>query len=203
LKSAVAKTRAEDFRNSCAFLLLKADALHIPLAANSVDLVIATPPFAGEKRFHRREFCSTSLDKYAAMTQKFMCEALRIVRPSGYILFHTSTSLRPMPKIFDVFQKRKMHGGWIAGQVDTERHFVRNVSVRNFCWKALPVPFYRDLIERYSHPGDAVLHVFSGCGNGGLAAIASGRKAILLDLYYHRLVKHRVAHHVSLCTHHG
>ena len=174
------------------YYLLRADASQIPLATNSADLVIATPPFPGEKRFRQREFCTSSIVEYEAMTRDFLLEAVRIVRPSGYILFHTDTAVSPMPKIFDVLQKRKRRQQWVAAPVRRERHKVRSVSVKNFYWAALPVGFYRELIVRYSRPGETVVHVFSGSGNSGLAAMDCSRKPILIDLCYQRVMKKRL-----------
>jgi DNA methylase len=190
--------RAHATREPANYLLLKADALQIPVAANSVDLVIATPPFRGEKRFRQREFCARSLAEYDTMTSRFLRESVRIVRPLGYILFSTATTRRPMPKTFDVYQKRKRKGRWVAAPVLREEHFVRHVSVENFFWYALPIQLYRELINRYSKPEDIVLHVFCGSGNGALAAIECRRKVILIDLCYHRLVKQRIERRIAL-----
>lgn len=191
-KARTARPRARAAGKAWAYLLLKADAAQIPLATSSVDLVIATPPFPGERRFHQREFCTSSLGEYEEMIRRFVVEAARIVRPSGYILLQTAKTTRLMPKIFDVLQKRKQRHRWVPVHVRTEKHFVRNVGVKNFYWEALPVQFYRELMSRYSRAGDTVVHVFSGSGNGGLAAIDCGRKPILIDLCYHTVMKRRL-----------
>jgi DNA modification methylase len=51
---------------------------------------------------------------------------------------------------------------------------------------------YRALLEQYSKPEQIVTHVFSGSGNGGIAAVLLNRKAILIVLHYHREVVKRL-----------
>jgi site-specific DNA-methyltransferase (adenine-specific) len=57
-----------------------------------------------------------------------------------------------------------------------------------------PVPLLRELIESSSRQGEAVLDPFAGSGSTGIAAVLSGRRAILVesDPRWHALAVERV-----------
>jgi len=179
------------------YLLLKANAGQIPLLDNCVSLVIATPPYVGTKRFRRGEYCTSDVEVYRAQISGFLTEAIRIVEPSRHIVLISSRP--PVRKssgartvTFHLLQKQISHGGWNCKRVksiDVRTHYV---DVKNFPWWALPIKLYRDLLQRYSRPGETVAHVFSGSGNSCIAALESGRRAVLIDLHYHRLVRRRL-----------
>jgi hypothetical protein len=131
------------------------------------------------------------------MIDSFLAEAVRVVKAEGYILMSTSRSpaeTRPgaVRLIFQVFRKR-LHGGkWIAEMVARERFWTHGQVVKRSCWLAIPVGVYRVVLEHYSKPGQIVAHVFSGSGNGGIAAVLLNRKAVLIDLHYHGEVVKRL-----------
>lgn len=58
-----------------------------------------------------------------------------------------------------------------------------------------PVPLLRELLESSSRQGETVLDPFAGSGSTGVAAILTGRKAILVekDLDYCRMIAGRLA----------
>jgi DNA modification methylase len=175
------------------YLLLKATAGQIPLRTNSADLVIATPPYVGERRTHPGEYCTRDGAEFEGFMARFLDEAIRIARPHGFVLLHARRPERRMPDgkkpiVFSVLQKR-------AGKPATlgSRTFKTRYSrVGNFSWVALPIWLYRGLLHRYSRPGDLVVHLFSGSGNGGMAALEMSRNPVLIDLHYHRQVNRRL-----------
>jgi hypothetical protein len=72
------------------YLILKANASHIPLKDGSVDMVLATPPYIGARPVGRGAFCTNSPREYKRMIDTFLTEALRVVKAEGYILMSTS-----------------------------------------------------------------------------------------------------------------
>ncbi len=179
------------------FFLLKARAEQIPLRDNSVSLVIATPPYLGAKRVRQKDCSTYDPEKYHELLARFLREATRIVKPRGHVLLHTNEpSVRRIGNVtrivFQVFQKRVRGGQWDRQRVASETFLSRYRRPKGFWWIALPIRIYRDLIRRYSRPGDIVAHVFSGSENGALAALESSRKPILLDLHYHRRTKRKL-----------
>ena len=179
------------------FFLLKARAEQIPLRDNSVSLVIATPPYLGVKRIPQKDCCTQDPEQYDALLARFLDEATRIVKPGGHILLHTDEwpaySIRGSAQIvFQVFQKCVRRGLWAHRWVGSRTFRRRYRSVEGCRWAALPIRLYRDLVRGYSKPGEVVAHVFSGSGNGAIAALQSSRKPLLLDLHYHRQIKRRL-----------
>ncbi|MGA9564362.1 MAG: hypothetical protein WBS19_02450 [Candidatus Korobacteraceae bacterium] len=131
------------------------------------------------------------------MIDSFVAEALRVVKADGYILMSTSRSpaeTRPgaVKVIFRVFRKTLRRGKWVAEVVAREGFWTHGLVVKRSCWLAIPIRVYRALLEEYSKRGQIVAHVFSGSGNGGIAAVLLNRKAILVDLHYHREVLKRL-----------
>jgi len=47
-----------------------------------------------------------------------------------------------------------------------------------------PVPLLRELIESSTRQGEVVLDPFAGSGSTGVAAVLSGRRAILVESHY-------------------
>jgi DNA modification methylase len=172
------------------YLLLKATGFQIPLLDGSVGLVIATPPYFGEKRARRGEFCTSDRGEYRRLMTQFLGEATRIVKPYGHILLYASG--HEAGKVFEVFQKRIRGGRWTWVRVRSHSFTAHYVDVKGFSWEALPVRLYRELIHRYSAPGEAIAHVFSGSGNSGIAAVELRRKPVLVDLHHHRQVRRRL-----------
>lgn len=179
------------------YLLLKANGCQIPLSNNSVSLVIATPPYLGERGRRKEDFCTSDPEEYAVLMARFLTEATRIVRPRGHILLILK---RPRIRrsrghrlvVFDVLQKQALRANWIRNHIKSETFLTHYVDVKYSTWWALPVRLYRSLIDRYSRPGEIVAHVFSGSGNCGIAALELARRPILIDLYYHRQVRRRL-----------
>jgi DNA modification methylase len=174
------------------YLLLKASAFQMPLPDDSVDFVLATPPHLGVKRFGKAGFCTSDPGEYQQMLKDALAECARIVKRWGYVLLFTRRGKRKSSKIFDVLQKRLRGRRWVLDRIKSESFHVRYVDVKDFCWQALPVSFYRFLIQRYSPRGQYVAHVFSGSGNGGIAALQLSRTPILIDLHYHRQTQARL-----------
>jgi len=183
--------------NGPLYLLLRADAGQIPLPNDSVSLVIATPPYIGARRLHKRGFCTSDADEHQALITQFLGEATRIVKRHGYVLLISSR--KPMEKskgaryiVFDVLQKRISRGCWIHKQIRSEVFLTHYMDVKNFPWWALPIRLYQAVVGRYSKPGETVAHIFSGSGNGAIAALELARRPVLIDLYYHRQTKRRL-----------
>ena len=179
------------------YLLLKADASQIPLKNNSVSLVIATPPGLYVKRRRKRDYCTSDQKEYASLMTKFLREATRILKPRRHILLISSRQGRGNSKgarrvVFHVLQKRASRGHWTPKRIKSETFLTHYVDVRNFPWWALSVRLYRNLIRRYTEPGEIVAHVFSGSGNGGIAALQLARKPVLIDLHYQRQTRRRL-----------
>jgi hypothetical protein len=183
--------------NSPGYLLIKASANRIPLRDNAVRLVIATPPIFGVKHRPKADYCTSDLKEYDLLISKFLTQAMQIVEPGGYILL-VESRIEPRGSrgarriIFHVLQKRRLHGRWIPQGIRSETFLTHFLDVKGFPWWAFSLRLYRTLIQRYSRPGDIVLHVFSGSGNGAIAALQLGRTPILIDLHYHRQVGRRL-----------
>jgi hypothetical protein len=124
-------------------------------------------------------------------------EATRIVEPGGSILLHTNqppvarTNGVPLV-VFQVFRKVPAGSAWTYERLESETFRSRPAEVKDFIWQAWPIRLYRSLIEKYSRPGDTIAHVFSGSGNGAIAALELSRKPILVDLHYHRRIERRL-----------
>jgi DNA modification methylase len=178
------------------FLLLKASADQLPLANNSASLVIATPPYLGARALRRHEYGARHASEYDQLMAKMFSEATRIVRPGGHILLHTNypAVFRPKRKSTVLFTHHRKGGGGRRRlrALEPVAFPTRHVYLKGFSWPALPVWVYRSLVEKYSRRGDLIVHVFSGSGNGGVAALELGRKAALVDLHYHRQVQRRL-----------
>jgi DNA modification methylase len=162
-----------------------------------VRLVIATPPFLCEKRVRKTDYCTFDASEYKKWISDALAEAARIVVPKGHILLTTSMRKdgrvsRVKRVVFQVWQKRDARGG-LRRRARAElfpRYFV---DMKNFRWYALSIRLYQTLIQRYSRRGDIVAHIFSGSGNGGIAALQLARKPVLVDLHYHRKVERRLS----------
>jgi hypothetical protein len=179
------------------YLILKANASHIPLKDESVDVVLATPPYIGARPVGKGAFCTNSPREYKRMIDAFLVEALRIVKAEGYILMSTSrtpAARRPgaVKVVFRIFRKRAYRETCIPRVVAREVFWTHGQVLKRTCWLAIPVKVYSTLLEQYSQPEQIVAHVFSGSGNGGIAAVLLNCKAVLIDLYYHREVAKRL-----------
>jgi hypothetical protein len=183
--------------NGSRYLLIKASANQIPLRDNSVSLVIATPPIFGVKHRPKADYCTSDLKEYDLFITRFLTQATKIVQPRGYILL-VESRIEPRGSkgarriIFHVLQKQILRGRWTNQRIRSETFLTHFLDVKDFPWWALSLRLYRNLIQRYSHPGDIVVHVFSGSGNGAIAALDLGRRPILIDLHYHRQVGRRL-----------
>jgi hypothetical protein len=189
--------------NGSPYLLVKASADQIPLAKNSVSLVIATPPIFGARHRPKADYCTSDPEEYDLFIRRFLKEATRIVQPRRHILLlETRTQPRgskgARPIIFHILQKRMSHGRWAHQRIRSETFFTHFLDVKDFPWWAFSLRLYRSLIRRYSKPGEIVTHVFSGSGNGAIAALELGRMAILIDLHYHRQIRRRLLKKVPL-----
>ena len=183
--------------NGSQYLLIKASASQIPLRDNSVRLVIATPPIFGVKHRPKTDYCTSDLKQYDQFIAAFLTQATNIVQPRGYILLVESRieprgSIGARRIIFHVLQKQILCGRWTHRRIRSETFRTHFIDVRDFPWWAFSLRLYRTLILRYSHVGDIVVHVFSGSGNGAIAALDLGRRPILIDLHYHRQVGRRL-----------
>ena len=178
------------------FLLLKASADQLPLAHNSASLVIATPPYLGARALRRHEYGARQASEYDQLMAKMFSEATRVVKPGGHILLHTNypAVFRPQRKRSVIFTVHRKSGGGRQRlrALEPVAFSTRHVYLKGFSWPALPVWVYRSLVQKYSRPGDLTVHVFSGSGNGGVAAMELGRKVALVDLHYHRQVQRRL-----------
>ena len=130
------------------------------------------------------------------MLTEFLDEAVRIARPHAHILlteggYQGRGRRGARPIVFHVLQKNSKDRPAFR-RIGSARFHTHFMCVRNFPWCALSFQLYSMLIQRYSKPGDLVAHVFSGSGNGAIAALALGRKPVLIDLHYHRLVAKRL-----------
>jgi DNA modification methylase len=182
--------KSRNARGGC--VLLKADAFDLPLGAGSMKLVIATPPHLGVRRLGRAGFYTSDWYEYRDLLAAIQRQCLRVLAPGGHLVFYLREGKSRIWKVFDVFQKRRQQGRWRLQLMRSHAFRVRYVRVPGFWWWALPVALYRRLIARYSQPADAIAHIFSGSGNGGIAAAQLGRNAFLVDLQYHRLRRRRL-----------
>lgn len=187
------------------FLVVKANAGQLPIKKNSVDLVFATPPYIGARVLRKGDYCTSNPKEYKSMIGTFLAEAIKMLKPYGHLLI---TSSRPPSGgyrggrkiVFRVLQKKADCGGWIFKPARLEIFFTHYMLVEPMCWWALPIRVYQSLLQRYSVPDDVVAHVFSGTGNGGIAALEMRRKAVLIDLHYHRDVMRRLNRKYRLLT---
>jgi len=190
-----------------AFLVIKADARHLPVHSCSADMMLATPPFIGasdapvwrstRSSYRKRDCCTDDPAEYRAWIGQFMGEAERILKPHGYLLM--SGERPPNPTHvgkryvqFKVLRKEPDGDGWRFRKIRNETFWTRFMQVRSIWWAVRP-HVYRELILKYSQTGDVVVHVFSGSGNSGIAALGAGRLPVLIDLHYHRDARRRLA----------
>ncbi len=178
------------------YLLLKATAGRLPLRNNSVNLVIATPPYFGHPHTRGGEYGTSNSKDYDRSIKKFLAEAGRVVKPDGYVLLNSAMRTNGRARratliVFRVWQKRHRNGR-LRHPVRAQTFPKYFIGLENFRWYALSVRLYQTLIRRYSRCGDIVAHVFSGSGNGGIAALKLARKPVLIDLHYHRQVRRRL-----------
>ncbi len=179
------------------YLVIKADAGELPLRSQTADMMIATPPFIGAIRFRKGDFCTDDATEYQRWIGGFLREAMRIMKPGAYLLMSGSreprlTGIGKRRVEFGVFRKQQQNGRWMFKRIRTEGFWTHFMHVRS-CWWACRPSLYRELIVKYSRMGDVVVHVFSGSGNSGVAALAAGRKPILIDRHYQRDALRRVA----------
>lgn len=172
------------------YLVIKADAGQLPLRSISADMMIATPPFIGAIRFRKGDYCTDDATEYKRWIAGFLGEAMRTMKPGAYLLMSGSREPRLIGVgkrrvEFGVFRKQQQNGRWAFRRIRTEAFWTHFMRVRS-CWWACRPSLYRELILKYSKPGDAVVHVFSGSGNSGVAALAANRIPILIDRHYQR-----------------
>jgi hypothetical protein len=184
------------------YLLLKASASQLPLSSDSVSLVIATPPFLGVRCRPKADYCTSDPYEYRSLMSIFLAEATRIVKPRRHILLisgreRTGKSKGARRVVFHVIQKLGSRGHWTHRRVKSATFLTHYMKVKNFPWWALSIRLYRNLIRCYSEPGEIVAHVFSGSGNGGIAALESARTPILIDSHYQRQVRRRLEKRVQ------
>jgi hypothetical protein len=182
------------------FLIIKADGGHLPLKSKSVNLVLATPPYIGAKRLRKGDYCTSNPAQYKSFRDSFLAEADRILEPYGHLLITPScppsiTHVGARLVSFDVLHKDPIDPDWSRKIIARERYWTHFVSVESCWWAARPW-LYRSLLQRYSRLGDMVVHVFSGSGNSGIAALSAGRKPVLIDLHYHRNVLRRLRRYI-------
>ena len=185
------------------YFLLKARAEQLPLRDRSVRLVIATPPYFGALGVAQRDCPTRDAGEYENFLGRVLDEAARVVVPGGCVVLHTTRS--PVRKrrgvariVFEVLRRpaRGVRHGELR-RVARATFSARYVRLAGIDWAALPVWVYQRLVRRYSRRGDFVAHVFSGSGNGALAALALKRTPVLVDLHYHRLVGRRLREAVA------
>jgi len=183
-------------QGSC-YLLLKSRAEQTPLRDNSVRLVLATPPYRGILGVRQEECPTKNPRRYEVFLARCLKEARRILKPGGHYLLHTN--LPPVKRekgalriVFRVMRKSNRGSVGKAAWVESEEFTTRFVWIRGISWAAFPVWLYRDLVRRYSQPGEIVAHLCSGSGNAALAALMLSRKPVLVDLHNHRRVKERL-----------
>lgn len=178
-------------------LLLRCRAEQIPLLDGSISLVITTPPYYGTLGISQKDCCTRDPKLYGAFLAQLLGEAIRIIKPGGYILVHTGgipvKRVRGVPRfVFQVLRKQVRRARPTTRWLKTERFSTRIARVKGFSWGAFPIWVYRMLIRRYSDPGARVVHICSGTGNSAIAALGLSRSPILLDLHYHRQVQRRL-----------
>jgi len=179
------------------YLLLKARAEKIPLLDGSARLVLVTPPYYGAKGIPQDECCTRDAEGYADFLARCLEESGRVAKRGGTVLLHTNLppirSVGGVPRIvFQVYLRETRGKRRTLRRLRPERFTARHARVKGIRWVGLPVWLYRTLVERYSHPGERVVHVFSGSGNGALAALGLLRKPVLIDLHHHKQVRRRL-----------
>ena len=179
------------------YLVIKADAGELPLQSRSADMMIATPPFIGAIRFRKGDYCTDDAQQYERWIGGFLAEAMRVMKPGAYLLMSGSreprlTGVGKRRVEFGVFSKQQQNGRWLLKRIRTQAFWTHFMHVRS-CWYACRPSLYRELIVKYSRPGDVVVHVFSGSGNSGVAAIAENRRPVLIDRHYQRDALRRLA----------
>jgi hypothetical protein len=183
------------------FLVVKANAGSLPLKDNSVNMILATPPYIGARRLRKGDYCTCNPKEYKLLLDRFLSEAIRVLKRRGHLLITPSCppSLRRVGARFvrfNVFRKGRRGRLWTCKFVRAETFWTHFVDFEGTCWWALPVGVYRDLVRKYSNVGEVVVHVFSGSGTSGIAAIEGGRKPLLIDLHYHGKVRARLRRHL-------
>lgn len=81
---------------SSEFLIVRADARHIPLADNSVQCVVTSPPYFGLRKYDRNPLGSFGTEKtvaeYIQHTVEFLREVRRVLRPDGVVWWNIADS---------------------------------------------------------------------------------------------------------------
>jgi len=179
------------------YLVITADAGHLPLKSRSVDMMFATPPTIGDIPYRKGDYCTDSPAQYGKWMEGFLGEANRILKPDGYLLMSGARSPRRTHVgkrlvDFGVLHKERTGKTWALKKLRTEYFWTHYLRVQS-CWWAVRPWIYRELLLKYSQPGDIVAHVFSGSGNSGIASLELNRTPILLDLHYQRDARRRLA----------
>ena len=179
------------------YLLLRCRAEQIALRDRSAELVIATPPYHGTRGVPRKDCCPCDPRSFGAFLARCLGEAMRIVKPGGYVLIHTRktplNSTRGLHRVvFQVLKKSAVETRQTIDWLKVEKFRVHFVRVKGVNWYGFPVSFYQILVRRYSRPGARVVHIFSGTGNSAIAALNLSRFPILIDLNHHQQVQRRL-----------
>ncbi len=176
------------------------DLLHAPIPEHSVDVIITDPPYP-------REFLHTYRDLavlanrvlkpggslLAMAGQSYLPEIMQLMEVEGDLTYHWTVSyLTPGGQSPQIWQ-RKVNTFWkpvlwyVKGKY--ERHWVGDVSKSNVNDNDKRYHFWgqsesgmRDLVERFSRPGEVVLDPFLGGGTTGIVCRVLHRRFIGVEI---------------------
>ncbi len=143
---------------------------------NSVDIVVADPPYNIGKDFGNKTDCMP-LDKYIEWSEKWIKEAFRVLKPTGTMyIYGFSEILARLSVLIDVDKQRWLIWHYTNKNVPKLNFWQRSHEAIIACWKEKPHFNRDDVREPYS---DAFLKNSAGkIRNGTKGRFGSGKETV-------------------------
>jgi len=174
--------------------------------AGSVDAVITDPPYYGREDLFSTESVAAAMDwilRANKIVTFWPCNAAYPMNPDAVHIWHKAVPIHPKSQIGNVAGH---HYEQILTRGCGKKCMVFRIAaiLPNFaaCRNEFtthptqkPVDLLRELIERFTKPGDLIFDPFCGSGSTGVAAIQTGRRfiGIEIDEGYATIARERIA----------